>query len=567
MKHPLLALCLLLPVPLAAQTLGIDHRPVGCMVAGKYPRLNACFAPTSQVARARLYFRASASGSNWYYVEMKSDSPCHAGVLPRPKRELIGQDVEYYVEASDRGFASARTEEYRSRVVEKAAECDAKLLLPALLDKAAVAVFPTLPAGFAGSSIGLGATAAIVGGGAVAAGAGVAVATNGGETPASTTTTTSPPSTFPPTTTTTTTTTLAGFSPVFKVFKSGVAVDPGTKITGADPLVLTFDMCESVGPFKLTYGVDVDDSSTTAGCRSTITFTTSGAKASGAGRPLSAAVSSRTYDVLMRMDSLAPNNDPQASKRFTVEVSSTTPPPTSGCAVDKQGPEVTLVAPAAGAVYPLGTRYPVRFEALADDSKTGDNGISLVEYKVDYPGPTQAILGPGASTSPYGYSWTQTDVEAWLGTKCSRIATVRAYAVDSCGNSTLSSSVQITVGTTSTSCVPDAVSSTAGAALVSELAVAGGSGQVVVEGSAVFVRHGRSPMTVRGGSGRTRVEATLVAARGGGSWRFDLSALPGMLPESINVVAGDVVQSAGGLLVFRVQGRPGERIVFSFATR
>jgi len=326
-------------------------------------------------------------------------------------------------------------------------------------------------------------------------------------------------------------------------------------------------MCESVGPFKLTYGVAVDGTPTTSGCRSTITFTTSSAKASGVARPLGAAVSSKTYDVLMGMDSLGPNNDPRALKRLTVEVSSSTPPPTGGCAVDKQGPEVTLKAPAAGAVYPLGTPYPVRFEAQADDSKTGDNGISLVEYKVDYPGPTQAILGPGASASPYGYSWTQKDVEAWLGTSCKRTATVQAYAVDSCGNSTLSSSVQITVGTTSTSCVADASSSDAGGALVSELAVLGGNGQVVVDGSAVFVRDGRSPVMVRGGSRRTRVEATLVAARAGGSWRFDLGGMTGVQPESIQVVAGDVVQVAGGALVFRVQGRPGERIVFSFVTR
>ena len=265
------------------------------------------------------------------------------------------------------------------------------------------------------------------------------------------------------------------------------------------------------------------------------------------------------------MQSAAVNNDPQASKNLLVEVTGGSP--ASGCSVDTQGPQVTLRSPAAGAVYPP---YPVRFTALADDTKTGNNGISVVEYKVDYPGPTQAILGPGSSSSPFGFDWTQADVEAWLvkaGNQCKRIATVQAYAVDNCGNATFSPSVQITVGTTSTSCVPDVALARDGAALVSDLAVPGGRGQLVVDGTAVFVRDGRSPVTVRGAARQVRVEATLVDARAAGSWRFDLSPMAGVLPDSVQVIAGDVVQAAGGALVFRVQGRPGERIVFSFTTK
>ena len=37
----------------------IEHSPVKCIVAGKYPRLNACFAPSSRLARARVYFRVA----------------------------------------------------------------------------------------------------------------------------------------------------------------------------------------------------------------------------------------------------------------------------------------------------------------------------------------------------------------------------------------------------------------------------------------------------------------------------------------------------------------------------
>ena len=65
----------LLPVPGGAEGVAIDHKPVKCIVAEKYPRLNACFAPSSRLARARVYFRVADGPPDWYYVEMKSDAP------------------------------------------------------------------------------------------------------------------------------------------------------------------------------------------------------------------------------------------------------------------------------------------------------------------------------------------------------------------------------------------------------------------------------------------------------------------------------------------------------------
>jgi hypothetical protein len=56
---------LLSPVALRAEGLGIDHRKVGCIVAGKYPKLNACFAPASRLARARVYFRVADGAPDW----------------------------------------------------------------------------------------------------------------------------------------------------------------------------------------------------------------------------------------------------------------------------------------------------------------------------------------------------------------------------------------------------------------------------------------------------------------------------------------------------------------------
>ncbi len=55
-----------------------------------------------------------------------------------------------------------------------------------------------------------------------------------------------------------------------------------------------------------------------------------------------------------------------------------------------------------------------------------------------------------------------------------------------------------------------------------------------------------------------------MEARSGGTWRFALGAIPGLRADSLRVVAGDVLQAAADAVVFRLQGRPGERVVFSF---
>ena len=137
---------LLSPPAVRAEGVAIDHQTVGCVVAGKYPRLNACFAPRSGLARARLYFRVADAPPDWYYVEMASDAPCHAGILPRPKKELIGRRIQYYVDAFDRSFSESRTPEAEALVVASASECDSKLPVAPLLNSATRGRLPR-PAG------------------------------------------------------------------------------------------------------------------------------------------------------------------------------------------------------------------------------------------------------------------------------------------------------------------------------------------------------------------------------------------------------------------------------------
>ena len=369
----------------------------------------------------------------------------------------------------------------------------------------------------------------------------------------------------PPTTTTTTTTTLApDFHPDFKVFDGSTLVT-GDSIVGTEPLVLRFDMCDTTGPFPMRFAVEVDGVITTNGCNSFITFTTASAS-DVQGAAVRRSATARTYAVRMTIQSIAPNNDPKAHRRLTVQVNPGTPPP-GGCSTDKQGPVVTLTKPPSGSLYPSPNPYPVHFEASASDATTGNNGVVFVEYKINWGLPTQLLLGPVTSGSPWPYDWTASAVNAYLGTACAGFLEVQAYAQDSCGNATYSAKTQVIVNNTGT-CIPDEGpgASAAGATIVSELGVPGGAGQVVANDEAAFPRAGRSPLAVRVAPGDNRVEATLVEARSAGTWRFELAGVPGFRPESLRVVAGEAVQLAGDSVTFRLQGRPGERVVFVFRT-
>src|SRR5262249_58019263 len=87
----------------------IAQNNVDCIVAGQFPRMDACFTPQEDVARARVYFRAKG-GIHWYFVEMRAEGACYAGVLPKPK--LSAARVDYYIDVLNRGFTEGRTAEH-----------------------------------------------------------------------------------------------------------------------------------------------------------------------------------------------------------------------------------------------------------------------------------------------------------------------------------------------------------------------------------------------------------------------------------------------------------------------
>lgn len=174
----------------------IQHQPVGCLVAEKFPTLESRLDPADDVASARVYFKGQ-SGSAWYYVEMKRDpAGGFRGVLPQPKKDLAR--VTYYIETTAKDLTSARTDEFAPDVVASAASCKAGRTLATAVGSASVVVgavsgAPAIPLGFSASGVaagaaggaatgagaaggGLGTPVIVVGAAAVVAGAAVVVA-------------------------------------------------------------------------------------------------------------------------------------------------------------------------------------------------------------------------------------------------------------------------------------------------------------------------------------------------------------------------------------------------------
>jgi hypothetical protein len=99
-----------------------------------------------------------------------------------------------------------------------------------------------------------------------------------------------------------------------------------------------------------------------------------------------------------------------------------------------------------------------------------------------------------------------------------------------------------------------------------ELQIPGGRGQVAVNGQVTTsVTPGvvRATMALR--RGENRVEAWLTEASAAGVWRFELG--DAVEPGSLAVQAGDVQVVTGDSVAFRVRGKAGERLVFTFRRR
>ena len=553
-----LILTTLTPTIALSQGLEIDHKAVGCIVVGKYPKMNACFAPASSLARSRVYFRPEGTPS-WYYVDMKSDQPCLTGILPKPSKKLVGKHVEYYLEAQNKAFAPSRTAEYAPIVVRSAQECKKDVPIAPFLNNATVAVFPSVPAGFVGAGgIGTAAVVGIVGAGAAAASTAIIVAGNDDNTTTTiassvntTTTLAGSTSTIP-----TTTTTL----PKVNNAPNAVLRTKPDPPQGLGPLTVVFDMCGSSDPDNdpLTFFFEFGDGNKSSGSSCVESHTYAAAFRETAAGKVEALDSTYTFEG----SAVDPSG---ASETRTRTVVATKPAPACG------SPSVNITSPSNGACVQKSfvagtTNVPVA--VTANDSQGISNVIVKGVNNLDYVAGSCSAAGSGftdqqtATGSAPNFSATLTLSNPPTSTppKCYQIG---ATATNSCGNNA-SSSVQIILAS---SCYPviNARDVKESLAWSSDLDVEGGRLQLVVNGSAAsYPDRGRAYGMSSFVDGANRVEATLVDGKGkAGVWRFEFLGAEGV-DGSIRVLAGDVVTVAATSISFRLKGTPGERIAFTF---
>ncbi len=187
---------MLLVSPASAQIAPrILHEGLGCIVAGQHAVVDALVEPQDDLVTVKVYFRAEIYPA-FFYVEAARNGDRHQAILPRPTRDVAA--VVYYLEAVDSAFNSFRTEEFRPRVVQDAADCREDEPQPAYVDGpasitvGATAAGSTFPPGFltegivgtitaAGRAAG-GSSGALIGIGAAAgAAAGVGILVGGGD--------------------------------------------------------------------------------------------------------------------------------------------------------------------------------------------------------------------------------------------------------------------------------------------------------------------------------------------------------------------------------------------------
>jgi hypothetical protein len=226
------------------------------------------------------------------------------------------------------------------------------------------------------------------------------------------------------------------------------------------------------------------------------------------------------------------------------------------CSSDTQAPDVSLTSPANGSTYgDFGQPLPVPFRAFARDNV----GVQYVEY-LDQPfyGPS-VVLGTSTNRGN-GFAFDYSP-----SSRCSPVRAV-AKAVDVCGNVTFSAAINVNVSVGGCGSPAPLV----GQRLVwaSQLDVAGGRGQVILNGRSVsFPGAGRTHGMGDAVRGTNRIEAVLAEGRGeGGLWQFDLGESD-VEAGSLTVVAGEVAELKPQAITFRLKGQAGERVVFTFRPR
>jgi hypothetical protein len=547
--------------PAQPEAVTIEHKAVGCIVAGQYPRVDACFTPAANLARSRVYFRPQGDPT-WYYVDMKADQSCFSGTLPRPGKKLVGKKIEYYVDAQDKAFVPARTAQFEPMVVKAARDCDKDKPVAPFVNNATVAVFPTLPAGFVGTGLASGAVIGIAAAGAAVVGT-TAIAAGGGDDKPSTTT---PPVGSSPTTTLATpvpntTTTLP---PTGNLAPFAVLTTSPNPPSGTGPLTVTFDLCKSTDPNvdRLTYFYDFGDGAKASGsCLESHTYGSSSVRGASGVRALDASFEMQGCAV----DPFGLSN----CRTRSVSVGSPAPDPAPSCdtpTVRITDPQSPYVASCRSVPLTAATTNTSAVQFCQQPTKS-----PLCFPKVGAQDAAVPVPSCVAGT-PVGDTFRAT-----LDLPSDGCFEIVATATG-CGGKATSAPVIVFAPFTVASapgaqgCFQETSETEAGemtAAWSSDLVLDGGRLQLVVNGSAAsYPERGRSGGIARLLGRENRMEATVLDADGkAGTWTVDFSGSNAVQGGSIRVLSGDVALIGPTRVTFRLRGTPGERVSFTFVTR
>ena len=130
------------PAVAPAASLQITPQGIDCVLADRFPRIEAFLTPADQVSFARVLFRTKDS-EGWYWVRMDREVDRFVAVLPKPTKGL--KDFRYYVEATDTEFETVQTPEYGPQVVTDAETCRGRMVAKTV---ASGQVITHVPAGY-----------------------------------------------------------------------------------------------------------------------------------------------------------------------------------------------------------------------------------------------------------------------------------------------------------------------------------------------------------------------------------------------------------------------------------
>lgn len=581
---------LLGPSAALAQEVAIAHDEIKCIVAGKFPKMGACFTPESAVGKARVYFRPE-NLSSWFYVDMAKDASCHAGVLPRPSRKLIDKTIYYYLDVQGQG--TARTQEYAPVVVEREEDCKNLPAAPAAATGPA-AVYPTVPAGFAGAGV----SGAVIGAGVagILITGGGSVLDGGGDderptiTPPTVPPVTNPPTTPPPT---------VGPSPTPAPLSPLVVACEAAPRTGEAPLRVQFATFPTGGTGTYEYLWSFGDGNLSPNPNPAHTFLNDG-EYDATVRVISGdqvALCTRRITVA-RIPEPSPSPSPTTTPspsvfRLQVQVvggGGNVTGPGIDCPTDCEelfpaGTVVTLTANPTTNPPAVFSQWQGHCVGTAPCVVTMDSNRNVVAHfdrvwtltvqsgvnsdvggtVTSTPGGISCTWPPACtSTAPFLNNTTVTlsvitggVTILWGGACTGAVGASCTLVMDGDKVVTLDTLRLITRGAETRSALTQLQ-------FTSQLEVEAGEGQVVVNGRMSPAKAGLSAIAVERRPGTNRVEAVLVRGARPGVWRFDFSGQAQFRPGSLRVVAGTVATLAGDTAAFRLQGRPGERIVFTF---